>query len=563
MSRSTSSGCARSWSASRSRSCGSRSPFVLRTVAPSPRALEGAVVETVERLGKRIVIGVAGDRYLVIHLMIAGRLRWKKQGEKLPAKVGLVGFDFPTGTLIFTEASPKKRASLHLVAGRAGLAEFDRGGLDVFTATADEFATRLRSERHTVKRSLTDPTLFDGIGNAYSDEILHAAKLSPFRMTSAMTDAEIATLHRACVDVLTVWTQRTRDEVGDGFPDKVTAFRPEMAVHGKYGAAVPGVWHRRPADRLRRQRGQLLSDLSDRREAARGSFAVAPAQGGLAQDPGRARGPQGGRGPAGAGEGNEGQTALDHRTGPCVWAGTMKKLLAGILMSAALAGCGPKHASFVKVDDVALGRVVIYRNGVAYYERRATVSGGILTVSVPRDRVDDFLKSLTVVDAISKQPLPVSIPRQQADDGAYLVMKLQLPSKAPADVVLTYVTESPAWKPSYRVVVGDKGKVMLEGWAIVDNTSGEDWKGVPRRRRLELGACRSSTTCGACARSSARPSRPRRSSRSHRRAACRPTGAARPPVPTRTVRSRSPSSATTRSVARWDTRRTRTPRGSR
>jgi hypothetical protein len=160
----------------------------------------------------------------------------------------------------------------------------------------------------------------------------------------------------------------------------------------------------------------------------------------------------------------------------------MKKLLAQVLLSAALgsfgAGCAPKHASFVKVDEVALGRVVIYRNGVAYYERRATVSGGVLTVSVPRERVDDFLKSLTVVDAISGKPLPVSIPREQSGDGPFLTMKLQLPSKAPADVVLTYVTEAPAWKPSYRVVVGDKGKVMLEGWAIVDNTSGEDWKGV-------------------------------------------------------------------------------------
>ena len=156
----------------------------------------------------------------------------------------------------------------------------------------------------------------------------------------------------------------------------------------------------------------------------------------------------------------------------------MRKRLAGFLLGFAIAACGPRHSSFVKVDDVALGRVVVYRNGVAYYERRATVTGGTLTVSVPRDRVDDFLKSLTVVDAISKQPLPVSIPRQQAEDGSYLVMKLQLPSKDRADVVLTYVTESPAWKPSYRVVVGDKGKVMLEGWAIVDNTSGEDWKGV-------------------------------------------------------------------------------------
>jgi hypothetical protein len=149
-----------------------------------------------------------------------------------------------------------------------------------------------------------------------------------------------------------------------------------------------------------------------------------------------------------------------------------------ILFLAALAACGPKHSNYVKVDNVALGRVVVYRNGVAFYERRATVSGGQLTVSVPRDRVDDFLKSLTVVDAITGKPLPVSIPRQQTDDGAYLVMKLQLPSKDKADVVLTYVTESPAWKPSYRVVVGNQGKVMLEGWAIVDNTSGEDWKGV-------------------------------------------------------------------------------------
>jgi formamidopyrimidine-DNA glycosylase len=215
------------------------SPFVLRTVSPSPKELAGATIESVERLGKRIVIGVAGGRYIVIHLMIAGRLRWKKKGEKVPNKVGLAAFDFPNGTLIFTEASPKKRASLHLVADRAGLADFDRGGLDVFKASASEFAERLRSERHTIKRSLTDPTLFDGIGNAYSDEILHAAKLSPFRMTSSITDQEVAVLHRACIDVLTVWTDRTRAEVGDGFPDKVTAFRPEMAVHGKYGHACP------------------------------------------------------------------------------------------------------------------------------------------------------------------------------------------------------------------------------------------------------------------------------------------------------------------------------------
>ena len=215
------------------------SPFVLRTVSPSPGELRGARVASVERLGKRIIVGVDGDRFIVIHLMIAGRLRWKPRGERLPAKVGLAAFDFPDGTLVFTEASPKKRASLHLVAGRAGLAEFDRGGLDVFGSTAAEFGERLRSERHTIKRALTDPTLFDGIGNAYSDEILHAAKLSPFRMTSSITDAEIAALHEACIATLNLWTQRMRDEVGDGFPDKVTAFRPEMAVHGKYGQPCP------------------------------------------------------------------------------------------------------------------------------------------------------------------------------------------------------------------------------------------------------------------------------------------------------------------------------------
>src|ERR1700733_10907135 len=182
------------------------SAFVLRTVTPAPKDLIGARVQTVERLGKRIVIGGEGDRYIVIHLMIAGRLRWKERGAALPRKLALAGFDFPNGTLVFTEASPKKRASLHVVAGRAALAEFDRGGLDVLTATAAEFADRLRSERHTVKRALTDPTLFDGIGNAYSDEILHAAKLSPFRITIAMTDAEIAALHRACIAQLTLWT---------------------------------------------------------------------------------------------------------------------------------------------------------------------------------------------------------------------------------------------------------------------------------------------------------------------------------------------------------------------
>jgi formamidopyrimidine-DNA glycosylase len=214
------------------------SPFVLRTVSPSPRELGGSIVTGVERMGKRIVIAM-GETFVVIHLMIAGRLRWKKRGEKVPGKVGLAAFDFPNGTLIFTEASGKKRASIHLVHGRDGLAEFDRGGLDVMTSTTKAFAERLRSERHTIKRALTDPTLFDGIGNAYSDEILHAAKLSPFRMTPSMTDEEIARLHAACKATLARWTKLLADEVGDGFPDKVTAFRPEMAVHGKYNQPCP------------------------------------------------------------------------------------------------------------------------------------------------------------------------------------------------------------------------------------------------------------------------------------------------------------------------------------
>jgi formamidopyrimidine-DNA glycosylase len=239
---------------------------VLRTYTPSPKELVGAKVTGVERLGKRIILALEGDRFIVIHLMIAGRLRWKgpeagsiagrpprsKDGPvltaegprtgpaaKLPGKLALAGFDFPTGTLIFTEASPKKRASLHLVQGRAGLAEFDRGGLDVLNATAAQFGERLRSERHTVKRSLTDPTLFDGIGNAYSDEILWAAKMSPFRMTSALDDTEVKALHAACKTQLVLWTDRLRAEVGEGFPDKVTAFRPEMAVHGKYNEPCP------------------------------------------------------------------------------------------------------------------------------------------------------------------------------------------------------------------------------------------------------------------------------------------------------------------------------------
>ena len=215
------------------------SPFVLRSVDPSPAELAGRPVEAIGRIGKRIVLSLEGDLHAVIHLMIAGRLRWHPPGAKPPNKIGLAAFDFPHGTLIFTEASPKKRASLHLVRGRAALADFDRGGLDLFSATTADFAAALREENHTIKRALTDPTVLDGVGNAYSDEILHRAKMSPFRQTRQLDDAEMARLHAASKEVLTEWIDRLRADVGDRFPDKVTAFRDEMAVHGKYGKPCP------------------------------------------------------------------------------------------------------------------------------------------------------------------------------------------------------------------------------------------------------------------------------------------------------------------------------------
>ena len=215
------------------------SPFVLRSVDPSPQALVGKRVTGVRRIGKRLVLGFEDDLYAVIHLMVAGRLRWRKPGAKLPGKLALGAFDFAHGMVLFTEASKKKRASLHIVRGAAALADFDRGGLDVMTATPATFAAALRAENHTIKRALTDPTVLDGIGNAYSDEILWAATMSPFRQTRALSDDELTQLLRACQTTLTAWTDRLRAEVGDGFPEEVTAFRPEMAVHGKYRQPCP------------------------------------------------------------------------------------------------------------------------------------------------------------------------------------------------------------------------------------------------------------------------------------------------------------------------------------
>jgi formamidopyrimidine-DNA glycosylase len=214
-------------------------PFLLRSVAPPLASVEGRAVVGVSRLGKRIVIETEGELFLVIHLMIAGRFRWKPPGTKPPGKVGLLAIDFAAGALILTEAGSKRRASLHVVEGREALAQHDPGGVEVFAIGLDEFGAALRRENHTLKRALTDPHVFSGIGNAYSDEILHAARLSPFKQTQTMADDELARLFDAVRDTLSAWSQRLRDETGDGFPEKVTAFREGMAVHGRYRQPCP------------------------------------------------------------------------------------------------------------------------------------------------------------------------------------------------------------------------------------------------------------------------------------------------------------------------------------
>jgi formamidopyrimidine-DNA glycosylase len=214
-------------------------PFIVRTIEPPPAEFEGRRITALRRMGKRLVLGFEGDRFLVLHLMIAGRLRWRDRGAAIPGKAGLAAFDFPSGTLLLTEAGAKRQASIHLVRGAAALAEFDRGGLEVLDSDLASFAERLTRDNHTLKRTLTDPTIFSGIGNAYSDEILHAARLSPMRQTRQLSDAEIARLHVAVIQTLESWIERTRDEVGEGFPEKVTAFRPGMAVHGRFGRPCP------------------------------------------------------------------------------------------------------------------------------------------------------------------------------------------------------------------------------------------------------------------------------------------------------------------------------------
>lgn len=247
-----------------------KSPFLLRSVEPPLASAVGRSVAGFRRVGKRIVFELGDELYLVIHLMIAGRLRWMARGSKGPGRISLAMFEFPHGSLILTEAGTTRRASLHLLQGEAALQALDRGGLDVLDNELPDFARRLRSENHTLKRALTDPRLFSGIGNAYSDEILHAARLSPLALTAKLTEQEVARLQVACRDTLTQWTERLRREAGQGFPEGVTAFREGMAVHGRFGKPCPVCGS--PVQRIRyaenetnycarcQTRGRLLAD---------------------------------------------------------------------------------------------------------------------------------------------------------------------------------------------------------------------------------------------------------------------------------------------------------------
>jgi formamidopyrimidine-DNA glycosylase len=248
------------------------SPFLVRTHEPKVAEVHGKPLRRMRRVGKRLVFGFDDDLFLVLHLMIPGRLRLKKAGQPVPGKVGLAAFDFEEATLILTEASPKKRASIHMVRGEAALRELDPGGIEPLTASLKEFGEQLRSENHTLKRSLTDPHLFAAIGNAYSDEILHRARLSPVVLTSRMSDDDIARLYEATHQVLEHWTQLLRDKADGRFPDKVTAFHDEMAVHGRFGKPCPVCGS--PVQRIRRSEneanycatcqtgGKLLADRS-------------------------------------------------------------------------------------------------------------------------------------------------------------------------------------------------------------------------------------------------------------------------------------------------------------
>jgi formamidopyrimidine-DNA glycosylase len=214
-------------------------PFLVRTPAPPLSDAHGRRVVGLHRMGKRIVFVLEGDLFLVLHLMIAGRLRWRDHGAAIPGKSGLAAFDFPTGTVLLTEAGSRREASLHVIEGSANLQALDPGGLEVLGSTLSEFGVQLRRERHTLKRALTDPRIFSGIGNAYSDEILHAARLSPMKLTDSLSEDEVERLHDATIETLELWIERLRDDGAGAFPEKVTAFRKGMAVHGRYGQPCP------------------------------------------------------------------------------------------------------------------------------------------------------------------------------------------------------------------------------------------------------------------------------------------------------------------------------------
>ncbi|HSC26782.1 MAG TPA: DNA-formamidopyrimidine glycosylase family protein [Vicinamibacterales bacterium] len=245
-------------------------PFVVRTLAPAPSGIAGHHVVALRRMGKRIVFALTGELFIVVHLMIAGRLRWRAPGAAIPGRVGLAAFDFPTGTLLLTEAGARRQASIHIITGDERLAAMDPGGLEVLEADLASFAARLQQENHTLKRALTDPHLFSGIGNAYSDEILHAARLSPLKLSGSLTAEEIERLFRAARETLDNWSARLKGAAVAAFPEKVTAFREGMAVHGRYGRPCPAcgapvqriVYARNEANYCARcqTEGRLLSD---------------------------------------------------------------------------------------------------------------------------------------------------------------------------------------------------------------------------------------------------------------------------------------------------------------
>jgi formamidopyrimidine-DNA glycosylase len=280
-----------------------RGPALRRTAEPPLQEAAGKRVLGLRRLGKRLVFLLEGDLFLVLHLMVAGRLHWRPSGAPVPGRVGLAAFDFPSGSLVLTEASPKKRAQLHLFRGEAALATLDRGGVEPLEATAEEFSAVVRRENHTLKRTLTDPRLFAAIGNAYSDEILHRARLSPVALSQKLDEKDVEALRRATHEVLNEWTERLAAETGDGFPEKVTAFREGMAVHGRYkkpcpvcGAPVQRIAHadnetnycavcqtggKLLADRslsrlLKKDWPRTLEELEETRAAARAKMAPPP-----------------------------------------------------------------------------------------------------------------------------------------------------------------------------------------------------------------------------------------------------------------------------------------------